>query len=67
MFTLLGGAGTLLGPLLGVVLMVTMIDKVSELTTAYLLVIGVVLIALILWFPKGVLGTIRERWAQWML
>ncbi|WP_137155325.1 branched-chain amino acid ABC transporter permease [Rhizobium sp. FKL33] len=67
LFTLLGGAGTLLGPLVGVVLMVTMIDKLSELMSAYLMVIGVVLIALILWFPKGILGTIRERVAPWML
>lgn len=67
LFTLLGGAGTLLGPLIGVVLMVAMIDKLSELTSAYFLVIGIVLIVLILWFPKGILGTIRERWAPWLL
>jgi branched-chain amino acid transport system permease protein len=67
LFTLLGGAGTLMGPLVGVLLMVAMIDKLSELTSAYLLVIGVLLIVLILWFPKGILGTIRERWAPWML
>ena len=67
LFTLLGGAGTLLGPLLGVVLMVTLIDRLSEVTTAYLLVVGVVLIALVLWFPKGILGTIRERWAPWLI
>eukprot|EP01032_Pedospumella_encystans_P037877 gene37877-42902_t len=60
LFTLLGGAGTLLGPLLGVGLMMTLIDRLSELTSAYLLVIGVVLIALVLWFPKGILGSIRE-------
>jgi branched-chain amino acid transport system permease protein len=67
LFTLLGGAGTLLGPLIGVVLMMTMIDQLSELTSAYLLVVGVVLIALVLWFPKGVLGTIRERWLPWLM
>lgn len=67
LFTLLGGAGTLLGPLIGVVLMTTLIDKLSELTSAYLLLIGVVLIALVLWFPKGILGTIRERWIKWLM
>lgn len=67
LFTLLGGAGTLLGPLLGVVVMVTMIDRLSELTSAYLLVIGVALIVLIVWFPKGILGTVRERWLPWLL
>ncbi|MCO5732234.1 branched-chain amino acid ABC transporter permease [Rhizobium sp. SSA_523] len=67
LFTLLGGAGTLLGPLIGVALMVVMIDKLGEITNAYLLVIGLLLIALILWFPKGILGSIRERWAPWLL
>lgn len=67
LFTLLGGAGTLLGPLIGVALMMTLIDQLSGLTSAYLLVVGVVLIALVLWFPKGILGTIRERWARWLM
>lgn len=66
LFTLLGGAGTVLGPLLGAVTMFYMIDIVSEYTTAYLLVVGVALIALVLFFPKGVLGTIRERWVSWL-
>jgi branched-chain amino acid transport system permease protein len=67
LFTLLGGAGTLLGPLVGVALMMTMIDQLSELTSAYLLVVGVVLIVIVLWFPKGILGTIRERWLPWLM
>jgi branched-chain amino acid transport system permease protein len=67
LFTLLGGAGTLLGPLVGVALMMAMIDRLSEWTTAYLLVVGAVLIALVLWFPKGILGTIRERWLPWLM
>lgn len=67
LFTLLGGAGTLLGPLIGVALMMTLIDRLSEITSAYLLVIGVVLITLVLWFPKGLLGTIRERWIRWLI
>jgi branched-chain amino acid transport system permease protein len=67
LFTLLGGAGTLLGPLIGVFVMMTMIDRLSELTSAYLLVIGVVLIALVLWFPKGILGTVRKRWLPWLM
>ena len=50
-----------------VALMMTLIDQLSELTTAYLLVIGVVLIVLVLWFPKGILGTIRERWLPWLM
>lgn len=66
LFTLLGGAGTVLGPVLGSILMFYLIDKTSEITSAYLLVVGFVLVGLILWFPKGILGTVRERWARWL-
>jgi branched-chain amino acid transport system permease protein len=66
LFTLLGGAGTVLGPLLGTILMFLLIDRLSELTTAYLLVVGIVIIAVILWFPRGILGTVRERWLPWL-
>lgn len=66
LFTLLGGAGTLLGPLLGSVLMTTLIDQLSEVTSAYFLFLGLILIALTLWFPKGVLGTIKEKWLPWL-
>ena len=66
LYTLLGGAGTVLGPVLGASIMIVLIDKLSEWTVAYLLFVGVALIALTLWFPKGILGTIRERWAPWI-
>jgi branched-chain amino acid transport system permease protein len=66
LFTLLGGAGTLFGPLLGAVFMISLIDRLSELTSAYFLLVGLVLIGLILWFPKGILGTVRERWLPWL-
>ena len=66
LFTLLGGAGTILGPLLGTTFMIYLIDKISEFTTAYLLIVGAALIVLILWFPKGILGTVRERWLAWL-
>lgn len=66
LFTLLGGAGTVLGPLLGTVVMFYMIDIASEFTTAHLLITGIALIALVLFFPKGLLGTVRERWIKWL-
>lgn len=66
LFTLLGGAGTILGPLLGTTAMFYMIDIASGYTTAYLLVTGVALVLLVLYFPKGILGSIRERWLPWL-
>ncbi len=66
LYTLLGGAGTLLGPLAGALMMFYVIDIASEYTVAYLLIAGLVLIVLVLFFQKGVLGTIRERWIRWL-
>lgn len=66
LYTLVGGPGTLLGPLLGTALMTALIDRLSGLTSAYLIIVGVLLVALTLWFPKGILGTIRDRWAPWL-
>jgi len=66
LWVLLGGAATTLGPLLGTLFMYYVVDITSAYTSAYMLIVGVVLILLVLFFPKGILGTIRERWARWL-
>ena len=66
LFTLLGGAGTVLGPLLGSFMMFYLINIASDYTTAYLLVAGIVLIILVMYFPKGLLGTLREKYFPWI-
>jgi branched-chain amino acid transport system permease protein len=66
LWVLLGGAATTLGPLLGTLFMFYIIDYSSGLTSAYLLFVGVALILLILFFPKGLLGSVRERWLGWL-
>ncbi|MEO4000958.1 branched-chain amino acid ABC transporter permease [Mesorhizobium sp. CAU 1732] len=66
LWVLAGGAATTLGPLIGTLFMFYVIDYTSGLTTAYLLFVGVALILLVLFFPKGLLGTIRERWLPWL-
>ena len=66
LWVLLGGAATTLGPLIGTLLMFYIIDYTSGFTTAYLLFVGGALILLVLFFPKGILGTVRERWLKWL-
>lgn len=63
---LLGGIGTTLGPLLGTGLMFYLVDLSSGVTNAYMLIVGLVLVLTIIFFPKGVLGTARERWLPWL-
>jgi branched-chain amino acid transport system permease protein len=66
LWVLLGGAGTVLGPLVGTLLMFYLVDVTSGQTSAYMLVVGVALLVLVVWFPKGLLGTLRERLAPWL-
>jgi branched-chain amino acid transport system permease protein len=66
LYTLLGGAGTVAGPVLGTFLMFYLVDITSNYTSAYLLVTGVILVFLVLFFPRGLLGYARERWFGWL-
>ena len=66
LWVLAGGAATTLGPLVGTLFMFYVIDYTSGITSAYLLLVGVALILLVLFFPKGILGTARERWLPWL-
>lgn len=66
LWVLLGGAATTLGPLVGTLFMYYVVDITSGFTTAWLLVVGLALILLVLFFPKGILGTIREKWLPWL-
>jgi len=66
LWVLLGGAGVVLGPLVGVLVMFYLIDISSGYTTAHLLVVGLALLVLVLFAPKGILGALRERLWPWL-
>lgn len=66
LYVLLGGAGTTLGPFLGALLMFALIEAATGLTTAHQFIVGAALVVLVLFAPKGILGTIRERWVRWL-
>jgi branched-chain amino acid transport system permease protein len=66
LWTLLGGAGTVLGPLVGTLLMTYIVDIASGVTTGYLFLVGAALVVMILWAPAGIVAGIRARWAAWL-
>jgi branched-chain amino acid transport system permease protein len=66
LWALLGGVGTTIGPIVGTALMFYLVDISSGFTSSYLLIVGVVLVVLILWFPKGIMGAIRDKWLSWL-
>ena len=66
LWTLLGGAGTTVGPLLGTGLMFYLVDVTSGWTSAWLFVVGGALLVLVLFFPQGIMGAVRARLAPWL-
>ncbi|MBY8977853.1 branched-chain amino acid ABC transporter permease [Rhodobacteraceae bacterium NNCM2] len=66
LWVLLGGAGTTIGPFIGVLFMFYLIDYSSGLTSAYMLIAGLALVLLTLFARAGLVGEIRRRWIPWL-
>jgi len=63
---MIGGLGTLVGPIIGGVFFTLLRDKVSSYVDWYFIVIGGVLIVIVLFLPKGLLGLRRAlRLGRW--
>lgn len=60
--TLFGGVGTVFGPVIGATLF-TFIHEIlwAELTILYMAIFGAILITVILFFPQGLLGWMKEK------
>ena len=62
--TMLGGAGTLIGPALGAAVFLLMKNVVSSYSEHWLAIIGTTFICCVMFFPGGLLGFLqRRRWA----
>jgi branched-chain amino acid transport system permease protein len=66
LWVLLGGAGTILGPIVGALLMFYLVEWTGDVTDSYRLVVGAALVLLTLFVPKGILGTLREKRLRWL-
>jgi branched-chain amino acid transport system permease protein len=60
---LLGGIGTLVGPIVGSVTFLTLQDSVARQTEYWRALLGLVILFLVLVFPQGIAGTIQS-WSQ---
>jgi branched-chain amino acid transport system permease protein len=59
--TIIGGIGTIEGPIVGSFLYVLLYQWLSEYPSVSLLILGVIAISVILVAPKGIMGTIQEK------
>lgn len=57
---MLGGAGTLIGPVFGTAAFLLMKNLVSTYSEHWLFIIGVVFVACVMFFPGGIWGTLRQ-------
>lgn len=65
-FTIVGGAGTLLGPLIGTGLVMWLQNVISAVTPAWRLIEGLLFVTVIVFLPHGIFGTfLRARGASW--
>lgn len=62
--TLLGGSGTLLGPILGVAFFEVLKELLSAYTDHWYGVLGVVFIVGTIFMPKGLAGLVLRRWRR---
>lgn len=63
--TMLGGAGTLIGPAVGAALVLLMKNVVSSYSEHWLAIVGVTFICCVMFFPGGLWGALRTlRWRR---
>jgi branched-chain amino acid transport system permease protein len=61
--TVIGGMRTFWGPLIGAAVFVMLQDYISSMTVNWMSFIGVIFMAVVLFFPRGLLGSLRRRWS----
>jgi len=60
-WSLLGGIGSLVGPLFGAMFMTFLTDFLRKITENYLIILGALFFFAVLFFPDGIAGFIRAR------
>ncbi|MBU3725375.1 MAG: branched-chain amino acid ABC transporter permease [Burkholderiaceae bacterium] len=61
MMSLLGGMGTFFGPFVGAGVLLYLEDVITTLTKHWMAIVGAIFIFFVLFFPKGIWGTILHR------
>lgn len=64
LMVIIGGAGTLIGPIIGAATIVGLRNYLSVYIDQWIIVLGLVYILTTLYAPKGILGLLRARWRE---
>ena len=61
-FNVMGGVGTLVGPIVGAAFFLILRETLSRfLTEYYLIPVGIIFTAMVIFMPQGLLGFLRRR------
>ena len=63
---ILGGVGTLVGALYGSILLTVLKSVIGSWTEHHLIIIGLLFMSAVIFFPQGLMGVIRPRVAKWL-
>lgn len=66
MMALLGGMGTFFGPFVGAAVFLYLEDVVTNLTRYWMGAVGIVFMIFVLFFPKGIWGTLVHQMERWL-
>ncbi len=58
----IGGVGTIEGPILGALIYFALQETLSDYGSWYLILLGIVAVVITVWFPGGLWGTLARRW-----
>ncbi|RAI04076.1 branched-chain amino acid ABC transporter permease [Acuticoccus sediminis] len=64
LMTMLGGVGTMLGPIVGASIIVTMQNYLAEIGQLTLIIQGLVFVFCVLLFRRGIVGEIKHWWTR---
>jgi branched-chain amino acid transport system permease protein len=64
LMTLLGGMGTILGPVLGATAIVAMQNYLSQFGSWVTIIMGITFVVCVLMFRRGIVGEIAHRWKK---
>lgn len=73
LMTIIGGVGTLVGPIIGAAIIelakhnLSILAKTYPIFERWIIFFGIIYILAVIFFPKGVVGTAREKWASWQV
>ena len=59
---MIGGFGTIEGPIIGTVIYFTLLQSLSQYGTTYMLLLGVIAVVMATKAPRGIWGFVVQRW-----